>query len=73
MPTHPDSIRTGPISDPENRRARAKLARSAQSTPEYHAQQIVAAWPELSEQRKSRLAALLSPVTRHAGGGHGGR
>lgn len=62
MPRNPDSPVQGTNTDPAFRRRRARHARAAQSTVDYHVSKLVDAWPPLTPEQRDRLAVLLRPT-----------
>jgi hypothetical protein len=61
-------VSTGPVSDPENRRERARIARAAQTGVAYHARKLAELLPPLSADEVEaigRLAAALDARRDH--------
>jgi hypothetical protein len=58
----------GKLADPEWRRARARKARAAQSTPDAHIRALVEAAPELTPEQVAQLRTLLHAGTADGDG-----
>lgn len=50
------------LDDPEWRRQRARNAGLASSSPEALARRLVAGWPKLTAEQRTRIRAVLRPV-----------